>query len=36
MTDPLGHTVKYTYEAGNLYVTQPGRSELRWQFEYNA
>ncbi len=33
----MGHTVKYTYESGNLAsVTQPGESSLRWQFKYNA
>jgi RHS repeat-associated protein len=35
--DPMGHTVKYVYESGQLKsVTQPGELALRWQFKYNA
>ncbi len=35
--DPMGHTVKYTYESGNLAsVTQPGEASVRWKFKYNA
>ena len=35
--DPMGRTVEYTYESGNLAsVTQPGESSLRWQFEYDG
>ena len=35
--DPLGHTVKYVYESGNLTrVTLPGQEAARWSFEYGA
>jgi len=35
--DPLGHEVKYTYEAGNLAtVTLPGETEPNWKFKYDA
>jgi RHS repeat-associated protein len=35
--DPMGDTVKYTYEGGNLVsVTEPGESGPRWRFKYNA
>jgi YD repeat-containing protein len=36
-TDPMGHTVKDTYESGNLAsVTQPGEASLRWQVKCNS
>jgi RHS repeat-associated protein len=36
-SDPMGHTVKYAYEAGNLIsVTLPGESSARWKYKYNA
>jgi RHS repeat-associated protein len=36
-SDPMGHTVKYAYEGGNLVsVTEPGESSTRWQFKYNG
>ncbi|MGN6587987.1 MAG: hypothetical protein ACTHKT_11045 [Solirubrobacterales bacterium] len=35
--DPLGHTVKYVYEGGNLTsVTMPGEASPRWQFKYDG
>ncbi|HTU80074.1 MAG TPA: DUF6531 domain-containing protein, partial [Solirubrobacteraceae bacterium] len=35
--DPMGHTVKYSYEDGNLVsVTEPGESTPRWRFKYNS
>jgi RHS repeat-associated protein len=36
-TDPMGHVVKYAYEGKNLVkVTEPGETEPRWQFKYDA
>jgi RHS repeat-associated protein len=36
-TDPMGHTVKYAYEGGNLAsVTLPGESSPRWRYKYNS
>ena len=36
-TDPMGHSVTYGYEDGNLIsVTQPGESAPRWRFEYDS
>jgi RHS repeat-associated protein len=36
-TDPMGHVVKYGYEAGNLvHVTDPGESSPHWTFKYNS
>jgi RHS repeat-associated protein len=36
-TDPMGHVVKYGYEAGDLVsVTKPGESSPRWTFKYNG
>ncbi len=36
-TDPMGHTVKYGYQHGNLVsVTEPGESNPRWQFAYDS
>jgi RHS repeat-associated protein len=36
-SDPMGHTVKYAYEGGNLVsVTEPGESSARWKFKYNG
>jgi RHS repeat-associated protein len=36
-TDPMGHVVRYGYEAGNLVsVTEPGESSPRWTFKYNG
>jgi len=36
-SDPMGHTVKYAYEGGNLVsVTEPGESSPRWKFQYNG
>ncbi len=35
--DPMGHTVKYTYESGNLAsVTLPGEKKARWKYKYNS
>jgi RHS repeat-associated protein len=35
--DPMGHTVKFTYESGKLAtVTEPGEVTARWSFEYDA
>ncbi|TML00326.1 MAG: RHS repeat protein [Actinobacteria bacterium] len=35
--DPMGHVVKYGYESGQLAsVTEPGETEPRWQFKYDA
>ena len=35
--DPMGHTVKYAYEEGELAgVTEPGETEKRWQFKYDS
>ncbi|HEV3071617.1 MAG TPA: DUF6531 domain-containing protein [Solirubrobacteraceae bacterium] len=35
--DPMGHTVKYTYEGGKLAsVTLPGEEKARWKFVYNT
>ena len=36
-TDPMGHTVKYGYEHGNLVsVTEPGETSPAWRFGYDA
>jgi YD repeat-containing protein len=36
-TDPMGHTVTYGYENGNLVsVTEPGESTPRWRFAYDS
>jgi YD repeat-containing protein len=36
-TDPMGHTVTYGYEGGNLVsVTEPGESSPRWRFRYDS
>ena len=36
-SDPLGHTVKYGYEHGNLVsVTEPSETSPRWRFGYDA
>jgi YD repeat-containing protein len=36
-TDPMGHTVTYEYEDGNLAgITYPGESSPRWRFHYDA
>jgi RHS repeat-associated protein len=36
-SDPMGHTVKYAYEGGNLVsVTEPGESSARWKYKYNG
>jgi YD repeat-containing protein len=36
-TDPMGHTVTYAYEHGNLVsVTEPGESGPRWRFRYDS
>jgi YD repeat-containing protein len=36
-TDPMGHTVTYTYENGDLAsVTLPGESSPRWRFRYDS
>ena len=33
----MGHTVKYTYEGGNLAsVTLPGETSPHWRFKYNS
>jgi RHS repeat-associated protein len=35
--DPMGHVVKYGYEGGTLAsVTEPGETEPRWRFKYDA
>jgi RHS repeat-associated protein len=35
--DPMGHTVKFTYESGQLAsVTEPGETTARWSFEYGT
>ncbi len=35
--DPMGHTVTYGYENGNLVsVIEPGESTPRWRFRYDA
>ena len=37
VTGPMEHTVKYTYEAGELKsVTEPGEATPHWQFGYNS
>jgi RHS repeat-associated protein len=36
-SDPMGHTVKYAYEGGDLVsVTEPGESSARWKYKYNG
>jgi YD repeat-containing protein len=36
-TDPMGHTVSYAYENGDLStVTEPGESAPRWRFHYDS
>jgi YD repeat-containing protein len=36
-TDPMGNTVRYGYEDGNLVsVTEPGESTPRWRFRYDS
>jgi YD repeat-containing protein len=36
-TDPMGNTVRYGYENGNLVsVTEPGESTPRWRFRYDS
>ena len=36
-SDPMGHTVKYVYEHGNLVsVTEPGETTARWKFAYDS
>ena len=36
-TDPDGHTVRYSYDDGNLAsVTEPGETTPRWRFVYDS